>query len=135
MRADQPKTVGGHGYVFRFGIARTDLERIAESRPFREAQITGYLNGGSLCWDWKDIPLSGDIGEKTHAFSVYSGQGAGPSWYDLESWDSPHAHALVRSGKDGRTSDIQVLIYSAELGEAYFIIFHYGGGRPPFLWR
>ena len=135
VKADQPKTIGGYGYVFRFAVKRTDLELIRKSRPFREAQITSYMGGGSLYWDWKDVPSSGHIGEKGRAFSMYGTRLRAPPWYDLESWDSPETYVLVKDDKDGNTLENQVLVYNAELGQAYFIVFHYGGGRAPFFWR
>ena len=94
-------------------------------RPFREAQITSFLDGGSLCWNWKGLTSYGHIGERGRGFRIYVTKRRKPSWYTLESWDGPEAYALVKEGMDGNTSDTKVLIYNARLGQAFFIVFHY----------
>ncbi len=118
IKVDQPHKIRGYTYVFRFDINRADLDRIVESRPFREAQITGFLGGGSLFFKWKGSP--NPIG---NGFSMYGTRK--PSWYTLESWDNPETYALVQEVKDVKTSDIQVLIYNGRLGQAFFIVSHY----------
>jgi hypothetical protein len=133
MKADQPITIGGYGYVFRFAINSTDLELIRKSRPFREAEIEMHADS-HVGWTWKGLPSSGNLGEIGSGLTVY-GTGREPYWFDLESWKNPETHALLQKDKDANISDIQILIYNAELGHAYFIVFHYGGGPVPFFWR
>lgn len=127
IRADQARGASSYRCVLRFAINRTDVELIRRSRPFREAQITGYMSGGSLCWDWKES-LPG--GEKGRSFSVYGSHA--PSWYDLESWNSPEAYILVKQDKNGNTSEFQVLTYNGASGHAFFIVVHYSGTVPFF---
>jgi len=122
IKVDQPKTVGGYGYVFRFEINRTDMDRIVKSQPFGEAQISGFLGGGGLSFESKDSFRP--VGTMFH---VYQSKKRMPSWYTLESWDNPETYILMQEVKDPNTSDIQVLIYNAILGQAFFIVFDYGG--------
>ncbi|MGD8785928.1 MAG: hypothetical protein PVJ60_00765 [Phycisphaerales bacterium] len=138
IKADQPKTIGGYGYVFRFDINRADLDLIIKSRPFREAQLTNFSDSGSISWNWKGLPSYGSIGERGRGFGIYGVKRRKPSWYTLESWENPETYALVEEKKDVNTSDIQVLIYNVKLGQAFFIVFDYGGeaiwgrqGNPP----
>ncbi|MBN2183421.1 MAG: hypothetical protein JW715_16035 [Sedimentisphaerales bacterium] len=120
IKADQPKQIGGYGYVLSFNIYRADMDLIIKSRSLKEARITGFLGSGSLCFTWKDSPNPTGCG-----FSIYGSHK--PSWYTLESWDNPEIYALTQEVKDKNTSDIQVLIYNPTLRQAFFIVFDYGG--------
>ena len=128
IKADQARGASSYRCVFRFAVDKADVELIRQSRPFREVRITGYMGGGSLCWDWRDSCSSGP--EKGRAFCVYGSHA--PSWYDLELWDSPETYILVKEAKSGNTSDIQVLAYNAACGYAFFIVMHYRDGVPFF---
>jgi hypothetical protein len=134
IRADQPKLTGGYGYVFQFAVNVADLKVICKSRPFRQAENMHLLDGNGLSWDWKgwDREESSQK-ERGSAFMIYQMRRK-PSWFDLEAWDNPEMYALTQKDKDGNTSDIQILIYNSQLGQAYSIVFHYGGGRRPFFW-
>jgi hypothetical protein len=128
IKVDQARGASSYQCVFRFAADKRSVELIRQSRPFREARITGYMGGGSLRWDWKDFPSSG--GAKSQAFSVYGTHA--PSWYDLESWGNPEAYILVKEDKNGNTSELQVLTYNGTSGSAFFIVVSYSN-RVPFF--
>ncbi len=127
IKVDHPmKHKGGsYGYVFRFDVNREDFEHIRESRPFREAEEISYVGGEGISWDWKDWDLMKPGGERGSGFSMYA-LVSKPSWYDLPTWEDPEAYAL-RQVDENNNKDIQVLLYNSELGQAYFITFHYSG--------
>ncbi len=124
IKVDQPKTHGGYGYVFRFALNRADLELIRQSGPLRETEDIISDDTG-LLWTWKDWESTETSGERAVAFSMYA-LAPSPSWYDLSAWENPEAYALRQEDKEENT-DIQVLLYNDELGQAYFITFHYDG--------
>ncbi len=128
VKADQARGACSYHCVFRFAVDKADVELIRQSRPFREARITGYMRGGSLCWDWSDFPLSGR--ERGSSFGVYGSHA--PSWYDLESWDNPETYILVKEDNSGNTSEFQVLTYNSASGYAFFIVVCYSN-RVPFF--
>jgi hypothetical protein len=132
IKADQPKRGFGYGYVFRFAVSGADLELIVKSRPFRQTENMRVIAGGGLYWDWKDWDREESSDRvKSVSFMVYRDGQTKPSWFDLESWKQFESYALRQEGKYGQT-DIQVLIYNPQLGQAYFIVFHYEGGVPLF---
>jgi len=124
IRMDQPKTGGGYGYVLRFGISEAHLKSVleAQSPPLRDAFLTNDPGDGFLSWRWNGPSFSLD----GHAMSLY-GRRSSPLWYDLPSWEDVEVYALVQEDKDWDNPDIRVLIYNAELQQAYFIVFDYGG--------
>src|SRR4030042_1051976 len=53
IRVDQPKSIRGYGYVFRFRISKADLSLILDSRSLEP--ITGMYvgsDGNYLGWNW-----------------------------------------------------------------------------------
>ena len=131
IQADQPMVVGSCVYILRFSVSLADFELIAKSRPFREAEISVYPDG-ALDWTWKNLPVSGDLGEIGSEFPMYGQRQRRPSWFDLHSWDHSKGYAYRKKGPH---EESQVLIYNSILGQAYFIIHVLDGGRPPFFWR
>lgn len=125
IKVDHPQRHGGYGYVFRFNINQEDYERICESRPFRDVENLYYINGKDLSWDWKDWISTKQSGERGVAFGIYD-LVRKPSWYDLPTWENPEAHALHKVDEKNN-KDIQVLLYNRDIGQAYFITFHYSG--------
>ncbi len=116
IQADQPKTLGGYGYTFRFEIDRSDLAVILDSRPFERVHSMRYVDQ-VLDWDWS--PSSGVM------MSPY-GPGSWPrepEWFaDLETWTDVEAYALDQERGDGRATE--VLIYDPDLGEAILLTFY-----------
>jgi hypothetical protein len=125
IKVDQPKAHGGYGYVFRFALGREDLDRIRSTRPFREAEDISYVRGTGLSWNWTDWDAAKSAGERGASFLIYP-RGRQPSWYDLPAWNDPRVYVLRQ--EQGEDKDIQVLLYNMELGQAYFIAFHYNAG-------
>jgi hypothetical protein len=134
IRVDQPKTIRGYGYVFRFGISKADLALILDSRPLeRIPSMYVSSHGRCLGWDWSrrrdQTPTAGLV------FCAYWDNRYAhkpPSWYsDLGRWVDFEAYALQymkeRPGKTP-TSILEILIYNGTLGEAYFFTWstHHG---------
>jgi hypothetical protein len=121
IKADQCGAFRGYEYVFRFDINRTDLDLIIKSRPFSEAQNI-ICQGGIIYWEWKFTHFTDKYDSR--GFHVYD-ERRKPSWYTLESWEEPETYALVKEDKVNGvdTEDIQVLVYNAKLGQAFFIVY------------
>ena len=134
IRADQPMSLGGYKYVFRFRINRADLSLILNSRPLeRLAKMSVTPDGRCLSWDWNP---GGQHSSGGLVFSAYSGRPNAhvpPSWYsDLGHWVNFEAYALeYMKNRPGMTatSILEILIYNETLGEAYFFTSstHQGG--------
>lgn len=132
IRVDQPKTVRGYGYVFRFGISKADLSQLLGSRPFEH--IAGMFvsdEGRCLGWDWerREHHATGGLVFCAYQDDRYAPM---PSWLsDLGNWVNFDAYALQymkeRPGKTP-TSILEILIYNETPGEAYFFAWstHHG---------
>jgi hypothetical protein len=128
VRVEQTASVIGYGYVFRFAVNTSDLEAIRKSRPFRQTENMHVFDEDGLSWDWKGWEQEEpDHRERGAAFTIHHPRGR-PSWFDLGSWRHLESYALRQTDKDGNVTDLQILIYNSQLGQAYFIVYHYGGG-------
>lgn len=101
-----------YAYIFQFNIDKSDLDRLARSRPFAEARIVDW-KPGFLYWAWKEQLLGGMV------MSVYPPRQRKPSWFTAEMWEDPKVYAMRKEGSDANT---QVLLYDLELQQACFII-------------
>ena len=118
----------GFGYVLRFAVNTSDLEAIRKSRPFRQTENMHVFDGDGLSWDWKGWEQEeSDPRERGVAFTIHHPRGR-PSWFDLGSWRHLESYALRQTDKGGNVTDLQILIYDSQRGQAYFIVYHYGGG-------
>jgi hypothetical protein len=115
IRADQPKRLWGYRYTFRFNIAREDVAKIVDSRPFKQISNANYKDNGHLEWEW-DASRWGEV-------IVYHPRSdhARPEWFTLGLWDNPEAYAFVAT-REHDHKDTWVLLYNEKDGEAYFII-------------
>ncbi len=120
IRADQTKDAFGYGYAFRFAISRTDLGLILGSRPFQKVVRLRYRDK-ILSWDWKTAERETGSGM---GMPVYGLRQHVPAWFTPEQWPDPEAYAIFDRG-EGAT-DVRVLLYNEEVGEAYFIVTHDG---------
>jgi hypothetical protein len=125
IRVDQPLSLGGYEYVFRFRICRADLSLILDSRPLeRIAKMSITPDGRCLGWDWNPEGQYSPGGLTFDAYSNSPRAAVPPSWYsDLGHWVNFEAYALeYMKNRPGMTatSILEILIYNETLGEAYF---------------
>jgi hypothetical protein len=115
IRADQPKRLWGYRYTFRFNIAREDVAKIVDSRPFKQIWNVKYKDNGDLYWEWDP--------SRQREIIVYHPQSdhARPEWFTPGLWDNPEAYAFVTT-REHDHEDTQVLLYNEKDGEAYFIV-------------
>jgi len=119
IRADCAKRTHGLGYVLAFMISREDLAPILDSGPFRPIPNVEYFSG-HLRWERSERHW-----ESMHLYEVPGliGHTKKPAWFTPESWDN--CEAYISTGDHGKAGIKRILLYSAELGEAYFIAFTY----------
>ncbi len=122
LKADQPKTIGGYGYTFRFTINRADLALIVSAHSLSKVYNAQYdSETGYLRFDWGPSPFDGGID-----MPVYGPMGKRePSWFTLETWYSPEAYVFRKEQR--WQDDTRVLLYIEKLGEAYFLAFNRRG--------
>jgi hypothetical protein len=118
IKYDRDLPVYRYAYTFKFNIDKSDLAQIVNSRPFQRVSNLSYDSQKGLYWEWDS--------QHSHWLSVYDPRQKRafwwqrkPRWFTPDRWDEPQAYALVDRGKNWST---QVLLYNAELGQAYFIV-------------
>ena len=134
IKVDKASEFYGYTYTLRFRINRADIALLIDSRPFERVWNVRYEDG---CLDWAWNTWSG-FSLNGVSISLY---GAGiwrrePMWFKPELWDNPEAYAFYRVGdqvnikaleyerKAYDRTDIQVLLYNENEGQAYFIVSH-----------
>jgi len=97
-------------YVLRFDISRSDIASILAAKPFETVEEASYEDGLlELCWS----PGRGLMME------IFMEGCRRPSWFALESWDAFDAYTRHETKIDAHR---QILLYNAQLGQAYFIV-------------
>ena len=130
IKVDEPRTMDGYTYTFRFNIDRTDVNRIIFSQPFEQVLDVKYnaIKNGYLSWKW-------DTGHD-ESLIVYNPRFdyKEPEWFELEQLENPQTYVFVKIGdkinsealeyveKVNGVQDTKIFIYNEKEGEAYFII-------------
>jgi hypothetical protein len=117
IRADQPQTLGGYGYTFRFTIDKADLALIISAHTLAPVYNARYdADVGYLAFDWGPTPTDGIY------MPVYPPTGKRqPSWFVPGAWPRAEVYAVCKV--QGRQDDTRVLLYDERSGEAYFLTF------------
>lgn len=116
VRVDQPQTLRGYGYTFRFEIDASELAVVCDSRQLKRVHDVNYIDG---VLDWKWDASSGVM------ISPYNQNSwpREPRWFaELATWKDVEAYAL-RQRQNGRAIT-EILIYNQRLGEACFVTFN-----------
>jgi hypothetical protein len=114
IRAGRTRGFDGYGYTFRFRISKADVDVIVNSRPFNKVTSIDYQKDILHCM-W--VPASGPTALGQY---VYSPGVRKPSWFKLEEWDDPEAYIIYEKKKN--ITDLWLLVYNKDAGEAYFIV-------------
>jgi hypothetical protein len=131
IQADCPRDdgVGGYVYVLRFGIGRDDLDRIVESRSFKQVHLEDYddIRSGGISYGWGEEILAGhpSLGYDHKAgVTVYQPKDQEPTWFDLGEWQGPEMY-LYEEANGVDPNHGQYLIYNDDLKHAYLIAKHW----------
>lgn len=110
-------------YVLQFDIAETDLDKVLQSRPFKETPAGRYVDG---CLEWREDgqekdPSTGAVVIRRDSLLLYAPRGhePAPEWFMPDAW--PNAQWYVFKETVQGLPHTQVLIYNSELGRAYFV--------------
>ncbi len=121
IRVDQPKTLLGFGYIFRFKIGKADVDGIVGTRHLKRV-ASAKCENGFVKW-----------GSNERSVEMMDPYGEGwrvrvPGWFrEVEQWENPTGYVLDFLKQEPGMNAVrvhEVLIYDAELGEAFFLNFN-----------
>ena len=121
IRADSSFGLNQHQYVLRFRMKAADLAAILGARSFAPVARVRYRhNTGTI--EYEDSP------SLQHSFALYRPHEGNysPHWFKFDT--SNNFRAYVAEEKDRHEFyHLDLLLYDASIGEAYFIEYEQGG--------
>jgi hypothetical protein len=107
-------SLGCEKYILRFDISEPDVQLIVASDQFREIGFVGYRD------NMLDVGKVHDPGVLLNLFEGWR-ETYPPRWFKFADWKAFKAYVVEREDID--FFKVRLLVYSQDLGEAYFV--HY----------